>query len=723
MTVRETSAGGSIAYRETHSVVTNEFGLASIEIGNGTLVSGSFIGIDWGSDDFYLQTELDPAGGSSYVSMGTSQLLSVPYALHSETSGDSYWNLNGNDIYTNNSGDVNIGLYSSSAKLGVLDNLPSTNTVEDVVRIYRGSTGTVANGLGAGLLFLNEVSNGAHSFSGRISSVMENVTMPNARSGMLFETRTGVTGMSDALYLDPDGNMGIGTTNPSSKLDIIGGIELNGSIYHNYSGMGNALIASGSPSSDLAMYYIENNYAGNGYGLSAGMLSTSAGSSSYGIYGFNWGSGYGVYGNAYQISGIGVYGINSNNDNFGYLGSSSYGVYGEHNDGNYGYVGGASYGVSGNLVTTNPGDYAIYGNGVDLSGEVGTSYDETQTLGAVKGYNSWGNEYTFAVAGYTWLDDDRSGATFGAKASGTSNVPWGCLSYQRTGGTEYGGYFTSYTSGTGKSSEVKINNGIGVFGDLFGADIHGEVYGAYIEGENYATYSNGTVYKNDLDVHLQKNDKGENEVLYTNVSTDATVQTMGYVTISGGKASIAFDEAFSQIVSDQSPIIVTATPTGESKGIYVTNVNERGFMITENDNGKSNVTVSYIAIGKRKGHESPVLAQEVVDVGYTTKLSRGLHNDSDTETDGEGLYYENGKLTVGVHPSTLPDPNRTVLETTEIHGKPEIRETKTGSTNGKAEDIDLEENTEDFQIVTPKETKPVEQKPNYNNSGSGSEKK
>ncbi|NVO21558.1 MAG: hypothetical protein HXX13_17790 [Bacteroidetes bacterium] len=91
---------GSEVYKETHTVTTNPFGLVNLAIGNGTLVNGSFTGISWGSNPYFVKVEMDTAGGSNYVFMGTSQLLSVPYALNAKNGvpagqnvGDMlYWN-------------------------------------------------------------------------------------------------------------------------------------------------------------------------------------------------------------------------------------------------------------------------------------------------------------------------------------------------------------------------------------------------------------------------------------------------------------------------------------------------------------------------------------------------------------------------------------------------------------------------------------------------------
>jgi len=80
------SSSGTVSYVETFSVATNQFGLASFNIGEGTLVSGSFTTIDWSTGLYFVKVEIDPLNGSAFEEVGTSQLLSVPYSLYSETS-------------------------------------------------------------------------------------------------------------------------------------------------------------------------------------------------------------------------------------------------------------------------------------------------------------------------------------------------------------------------------------------------------------------------------------------------------------------------------------------------------------------------------------------------------------------------------------------------------------------------------------------------------------
>lgn len=87
VSVLQGSSAGTAVYSERVSGLTNANGLISLEIGSGTVLSGAFSAIDWGTNNYYLKTETDPAGGTNYTITGTSQLLSVPYALYAKSSG------------------------------------------------------------------------------------------------------------------------------------------------------------------------------------------------------------------------------------------------------------------------------------------------------------------------------------------------------------------------------------------------------------------------------------------------------------------------------------------------------------------------------------------------------------------------------------------------------------------------------------------------------------
>lgn len=111
------SNGGPTLYQETDTAYTNQFGLFTVNVGSGTPVSGTFSAITWSTVTAWMQVDFDPAGGTSYILMGTSQLLSVPYALSAGSS--SQWNSNGSDIYNANGGNVGIGTVTPSASLEI----------------------------------------------------------------------------------------------------------------------------------------------------------------------------------------------------------------------------------------------------------------------------------------------------------------------------------------------------------------------------------------------------------------------------------------------------------------------------------------------------------------------------------------------------------------------------------------------------------------------------
>ena len=87
LTIQQGSIGGATVYQETFAPTTNGYGLVNIEIGSGN-TTDDFSTIDWSAGPYFIETALDVTGGATYVVMGTSQLMSVPYALYAKTSGN-----------------------------------------------------------------------------------------------------------------------------------------------------------------------------------------------------------------------------------------------------------------------------------------------------------------------------------------------------------------------------------------------------------------------------------------------------------------------------------------------------------------------------------------------------------------------------------------------------------------------------------------------------------
>jgi len=120
MTIQQGSIGGTTVYEETFAPTTNAYGLVNLEIGSGTVVSGDFTTIDWSAGPYFIETAVDVTGGTSYAVMGTSQLMSVPYALHAKTA-ENVTNDLVDDADADPTNEMNTGVVLNGTDLEVTD--------------------------------------------------------------------------------------------------------------------------------------------------------------------------------------------------------------------------------------------------------------------------------------------------------------------------------------------------------------------------------------------------------------------------------------------------------------------------------------------------------------------------------------------------------------------------------------------------------------------------
>ena len=189
ISVLQGSYTGTAVFVETHTPTTNANGLATLTIGNGTTVSGSFAGINWANGPYYLKTEADPSGGTNYSLTTTTQLLSVPYALYAETSGTP----------------GPVGPTGATGTQGIAGPTGATGiTGATGASGLTGNTGTTgATGL-----------TGATGATGLLSSgaAAGNTPYWNGTSWVV----------NNSNIFNNGANVGIGTTAPSSKLEVNG---------------------------------------------------------------------------------------------------------------------------------------------------------------------------------------------------------------------------------------------------------------------------------------------------------------------------------------------------------------------------------------------------------------------------------------------------------------------------------------------------------------------
>ena len=204
LTIHDQTSGGIIVYKETDTATTNKFGLFSVAIGNGTIVSGTFSAITWSTGSKFLQVELDPAGGSNYADMGTSQLQSVPYALNSPG-----WATSGADIYNSNTGYVGIGTAAPISQLHVKRGYGQILTVEGTTQSWLEYVNS-----GAPIGYMGHWNGGASDFDiGTSVAVKGNFNL--------------ATQALPRLTIDSGGRVGIGVPpNPAHQIDMLGDLAL-----------------------------------------------------------------------------------------------------------------------------------------------------------------------------------------------------------------------------------------------------------------------------------------------------------------------------------------------------------------------------------------------------------------------------------------------------------------------------------------------------------------
>lgn len=246
--ILDVSVTGAVLNSETHTTTTNPYGLFTLAIGKGTPVTSTFVNINWASGtDKFLKVEIAPAGGSNYQLQGTTQLLSVPYALYSEKTrliaGNNTINItNGNTITGNYqpgfgtsitgnviahtlwSADAN-GINYQGGSVGI----GTTSAPGTRLSVQQTTTGGFS---GAMDIFSNDPFHTVYRF--RNTTVNQEWQFMVGGSGNIYQ-RPGTLGIFNTrtlrwpFYIDPNNeNIGVGSngstmTDPKSRLHVFNG--------------------------------------------------------------------------------------------------------------------------------------------------------------------------------------------------------------------------------------------------------------------------------------------------------------------------------------------------------------------------------------------------------------------------------------------------------------------------------------------------------------------
>lgn len=334
ISILQSSPTGIAVYIERHTPTTNANGLATFEIGNGTVVAGSFSGIDWANGPYYLKTETDPTGGTTYTISATTQLLSVPYALYAGNgfSGDY------NDL-TN--APTNVSSFTNDAGYITSPNDADSDPTNEIQTLSINGSDLTISGTGGNTVTLP---------AGGGNTLDQAYDQGGAGAGRVITADAGEV----EIVHSAANSIGLRTTTSNTGVGVLSTSTSSANTY--------SPIQATTNSSTTTTSAIIGSSSGAANGVSGQV--ESVGTAQAGIYGNNLRTtgGHGVYGIGFNglvgetnySQGFAVYGYNY--DAITPLGNAV-GTYGR------GYVG-----VWGDVNTTNA--YAVYANG-DL-GAVGT---------------------------------------------------------------------------------------------------------------------------------------------------------------------------------------------------------------------------------------------------------------------------------------------------------------------------------------------------------------
>lgn len=450
--ILDNSANGTVLYSETHNVITNEYGLINLQIGEGTILTGVFSSINWGVNNKFVRMEMDPTGGSSFTFLGTSQLLSVPYALYAESSG--------------NSGTT----YSAGNGISISGNIIANSAPDQTVTLTgAGSTtvnGTYPNFTVTSIDNVNDADSNPTNELQTLSQTGTNVTLSNG--GGTISVNDGDTSL---WKINPLGNIyrksglvGIGLNAPLYRLhinDTLSDLRPNSLVSVSQGGTTAGNIYRGFSSQLFGTDGYNRSIQAASGGISTGDNIAFAGFSDNALNNYGIVS---VSGNVSSTSGsnIGVYSLTNGSSSFN---TGIFSEIGENTNGasNNGIV---SY-ILGNNSSSNIGMYSSVNNSlitnIAISGDIGSASTinspnsasaNSSTSTAVKASNQGtGGTTTYGVNAFSM---GGSSTNFGVYGYASGNPPTNSYSiYGQEGSTNlvnYAGYFNGKVTITGTLS-------------------------------------------------------------------------------------------------------------------------------------------------------------------------------------------------------------------------------------------------------------------------------
>jgi len=653
ISVLQTTSTGTAVYVETHAATSNANGLVTLAIGNGTPVTGTFAAIDWASGPYFIKTETDPAGGTNYTIVGTSEMLSVPYALYSA---------NGTPGATGPQGDV--GATGATGAAGV-DGATGSAGVDGATGAM-GPVGPTGETGATGAM-------GPQGSAGAMGSVgvtgETGATGATGAAGVDGATGSaGVDGATGAMGpVGPTGETGAtGAMGPQGSAGAMGSVGVTGET--------GATGATGAVGPTGPIGGADTQVIFNNAGSAAGSANLTWNNTTNTLSN----TGTTITQNA-QINGLGGSGVRYvTTDNTGIISAATFpGVTGTGTN-NYqvkwttaGSVLGNSLiqdngtGIAVNVAVnslyqmyiyrqqqtaTGDGQATLMGYRDRNSQNDGTGYNQTGSNTGVMGHSFWGDQYSFGVGGWNYNDYTRCGGVIGGEINGSY---WGSLGYKNSASATFGVYGSSaYSNGTGfLPTAASAGIGGGFLGNFVGSLSQGNVIGQLNSGELFSQYNKGNLYTMGKNVELVKVNEAVTP-LYTMSGIEATVYAKGSVTLTNGTVYVPFTAEFKSLLGEVP--VITVTPNGECNGLYIASMNKDGFTVKELMQGASNTAISWIAVGNRIDNNKMDLATKIVsDPSFDRNIQQVLFSDGNLEGKALGIWWDGSTIKFGEIPKSL----------------------------------------------------------------------
>lgn len=630
VSILQGSASGTAVYVETHTATTNANGLATVKIGDGTVVSGTFSSIDWSTGNYYVKTETDLAGGTNYTISGTTELLSVPYALYAENAGvagpqgpqgnpgvgisgtvdngDGTFTLNytdGTSFTTSDlTGPTGTGIVST------IDNGNGTFTLNYsdgsafTTSNLTGATGAVGNGIAS----ITNNGNGTYTFNYTDGGTFTtgNLTGPagpvaGADTQIIFNNSGAAAGSANLTWTDGSSTLGVNGKTNTNNLNI-------------------ASLAG------LGSRYLTTDNNGD---ISANVFPGIIGSGNTN-YHLKWTSSNTVGNSLIQDNGTSMsvnYPIQSNTQLYVYRQQQT---------------------------AVGDGQATIMGYRDRNTQNQGTSFGQVGSNTGVSGLSFWGDDYSFGMGGWNYNDFVRTGGVIGSEIYGAY---FGILGY-KSASTNFYGVYGSNAMGTGSGllpTTEASGIGGGFFGSMIGSISKGEIAGQLNSGELFAAYNSGNTYTTGKNIELVKTGEASTPV-YAVTSVEAKIYNSGITQLVNGEAYIAFDANYKALLGENP--VVTVTPNGNCNGVYIASVDKNGFLVKEMNNGNSTVNISWISVGNRIDNRMEEATRMVSAPGFDRSIQQVLVSDSNLDATPDGIWWDGQTIRFGKIPAHLTTTKR-----------------------------------------------------------------